>query len=321
MEQSVRVALFAGILEVADVGLGNKMMDGLLDEPLPSFSIVLETENLANADFGGLVKSIESLANQDPAPTCANEVLVIESGDTPPGLLHQLCQRYPWLKIYDVPPGTGYYEAKMLGAKLATAEIIVYYDSDCIYEPTWLRTMLRSFSLPPTSQLPPPQIVAGETTTRGIGIYETAMALTYIFPQYSGQKKLTPSTQYFLNNVAFRRSFLLAYPIPTGLPLYRGNCVIHAQGLAEQGHTIWRQPLARATHAPPNGLSHFFWRFLLIGYDYYWQKRLLERLGYSIAPDPAMMGMHGKMQVFRDRSADWLPTIVAMPYSYPLPCR
>jgi glycosyltransferase involved in cell wall biosynthesis len=261
-----------------------------------SFSIVLETENLANADFNGLVKSIESLARQDLPPTCANEVLLIESGDTPVELLDRLCQQYPWVKVHDAPPGTGYYASKMLGATLATGEIIVYYDSDCIYEPTWLRAMLTSFS-----HASAPQIIAGETTTRGVGPYETAMALTYIFPQYSGQKSLIPSSQYFLNNVAFRRSFLLANPIPTDLPLYRGNCVIHAQELCEQGHTIWQQPQARAAHASPNGVSHFFWRFLLIGYDYYWQKRILKARGFQKVEDPAISGIKGKMQIFGDR--------------------
>ena len=59
------------------------------------------------------------------------------------------------------------------------------------------------------------------------------------------------------------------------MPLYRGNCVIHAQTLLAAGYTIWRQPKARSLHAPPNGLAHYFKRFLLIGHDLYWQKQLV----------------------------------------------
>jgi hypothetical protein len=44
---------------------------------LPSFSIVLETENLANADIQGLARSLDSLAVQEPKPTAANEVWLI----------------------------------------------------------------------------------------------------------------------------------------------------------------------------------------------------------------------------------------------------
>lgn len=53
-------------------------------ERLPSFSIVLETENLANADINKLSESLNSLVNQDLSPTQANEVLLIDSGDVPP---------------------------------------------------------------------------------------------------------------------------------------------------------------------------------------------------------------------------------------------
>lgn len=238
-------------------------------EELPSFSLVLETENLANADLDGLAQSLATLAKQDIPLTAANEVLIVDSGNTPAQLLNQLCDRYPWLKVHQAPPTTGYYKAKMLGAALATGQIVVYCDSDCTYESGWLRSLLLPFT--DRSDI---QIVAGETTTHGVCFYGTAMALTYIFPQYSGEQALAPAAQYFLNNVAFQRDFLLEQPIPTALPLYRGNCVIHANGLRRQGYTIWRQPQAKATHAPPSDLSHFFWRFLLIGHDYYWQQQL-----------------------------------------------
>jgi glycosyltransferase involved in cell wall biosynthesis len=277
----------------------------------PTFSIILETENLANADLEGLVNSLASLVNQDVSPAQANEVLLIDSGDAPPELLQQLCDRYSWIKIHPAPPNTGYYKAKMLGAQLATGEIVVYADSDCVYEPHWLRTILETFTLETFTQREHIQIVAGETTTRGRGPYGTAMALTYIFPQYSGKTQVVPTAQYFLNNVAFRRSFLLENPIPAELPLYRGNCVVHIQNLKRDGHIIWLNPNARATHAPPDGLSHFFWRFLLIGHDYYWQKQLIGQIAPnqpgsqeaqgSAERDPTASGFAEKLRIGRDR--------------------
>jgi glycosyltransferase involved in cell wall biosynthesis len=282
---------------------------------LPSFSIVLETENLANADIHGLARSLDSLAIQEPRPTTANEVWLIESGDTPPDLLQRLCERYPWIKVHHAPPETTYYQAKMLGARLATGAIVVYYDSDCLYPPDWLQTILTCF------QDESIQVVAGETSTGGQGVYGTAMALAYIFPQFSQRTQPAPTNQYFLNNVAFRRTFLLQHPIPTDLPLYRGNCVIHAHQLTTQGYTIWQHPKAKVVHAPPNGLSHFFWRFLLIGHDYYWQKRLIggersqergvrreesgersqEAQRESLVTDPTPTGWMGQLGVFGDR--------------------
>ncbi|OUC14324.1 MAG: glycosyl transferase family 2 [Alkalinema sp. CACIAM 70d] len=273
-------------------------------EVWPTFSMILETENLETADPHGLMKSLASLAAQEPSPSLANEVLLIDSGDTPVELLAHLQQQYPWLLVKSAPPNTEYYAAKMLGAEWATGEIVIYYDSDCVYDRDWLRTLLNSFRNPEV------QVVAGETTTDGVGLYGTAMALTYIFPQYSGETELQPTSQYFLNNVAFRRSFLLDHPIPTNLPLYRGNCVLHAQNLLAAGHRIWRHPQARSLHAPPNGWNHFFWRFLLIGHDLYWQKRLLAEMPpASRSPQTATLKRsddptisdRGKLSIFRDR--------------------
>ncbi len=286
----------------------------LLDSPpianFPTFSIVLETENLAQADLAGLFHSLASLAEQTPSPAQANEVLLIDGGNAPPAVLAQLCDRYPWLHVHSVPAGIEYYGAKMSGARACTGEIVVYYDSDCIYASDWLNQILASFLVSPEIQ-----VVAGETRTHGVGVYGTAMAIAYIFPQYSGQTSLQPSTQYFLNNVAFRRDFLLAHPIPLQLPLYRGNCVVHAQSLVESGHRIWRQPLAQATHAPPNGLRHFFWRFLLIGHDYYWQQYLLQQRPMQQTSNnqegKSPIGSIGeKLGIFRDRftkliDSDW----------------
>jgi Glycosyl transferase family 2 len=264
-----------------NVNEGSEPMEsatGQMQQTLPSFSLILETENLINADLEGLSESLTSLIAQDLPPTSAREVLVIDSGDAPPELIAQLQARHPWIKVHTTDRPMEYYEAKMLGAQLATGEVVVYCDSDCIYEPHWLRSLLTPFQ--GNRQI---NLVAGETTTRGLGLYGTAMAIGYIFPQYSYQQGLQPTRRYFLNNVAFRREFLLQNPIPYDLPLYRGNCQIHAQSLLKAGYELWRQPEARSTHAPPNGLSHFFWRFLLIGHDAYWQQQVQQQLRFTDA--------------------------------------
>ncbi|GFE70868.1 glycosyltransferase family 2 protein [Chroococcus sp. FPU101] len=261
-----------------------------------NFSMVLETENLETADLEGIIRSLASLEHQDISPKQANEVWLIESGDLPPDLLEQLLNRFPWIQTYPAPLEITYYEAKMLGAKLATGEIIVYFDSDCIYEANWLKNILTPFS--ENSDI---QIVAGETKTRGDDPYGTAMTLIYIFPPFSNQTQLSKTSQYFLNNVAFRREVLLDNSIPTEIELYRGNCVIHAHSLRLSGYSIWKQPQAKATHAPPENLSHFFWRFLLIGYDYYWQKRVLSNDKFKQNIDNTVFGTSGKLQAFSER--------------------
>ena len=255
-----------------------------------SFSIIIETENLAQADLDEFVKSLVCLSQQQPPVETANEVILIDSGNTPAKVLQKARRHFPWLQVQTVPAHVGYYRTKMMGAERATGDIVVFYDSDCLYPRQWLSQMLEGFRDPNV------QVVAGETKTGGAAsVYGTAMAIVYIFPQFSGQEGLQSDERYFLNNVAFRRNFLLEHPIPGTLPLYRGNCVVHAQHLVRLGYTIWRNPQAKAIHAPPNTLKHFFWRFLLIGYDYYW----LPRLSPNVS-EPSH-NMRGKFQIFAQR--------------------
>lgn len=229
---------------------------------LLSFSIIIETENLSSAELDGLCRSLDSIAAQTVDPSSANEVLIMESGDVPREMMERLLSQYPWLTLRSIEADMDYYAAKMRGVAMTTGEITVFADSDCVYKPDWLGNLLTPFAKDVAVQ-----VVAGETTISAKGAYGLAIALTYIFPRWTRQRDLQPTGAYFFNNVAFRRQLLLAHPIPTDLAIYRGNCVIHAHCLKQQGITIWRQPTAQASHAAPNGGAHFFWRYVLLGYD------------------------------------------------------
>jgi len=234
----------------------------------PSFSIVYETENLESVELENIYRSLASLAAQDISPAQANEFLIIDSGDAPAEVIEQLSSMYPWITVRRVPE-IGYYEAKMMGASLVTGEIIVFCDSDCVYEPNWLRNILTTFL--ENSGI---NVVGGETSTPVRNLYELAIAIHYFFPRFSGREHRYESKHYFLNAVAFRRDFLLQHPIPGNLPLYRGNCWLHAYSLCNlQGYTIWIHPQARATHEPPT-MSFTFWRYLLMGRDRIVRERL-----------------------------------------------
>jgi glycosyltransferase involved in cell wall biosynthesis len=230
--------------------------------PLPSFSIVVETENLAVTDIAGLEESLDSLAAQQPSPAQANEVIVIESGDVPTALRDRLAAKYPWVRFVRSESDLSYEGAKVEGARLATGEIVLYADSDCVYEPRWIKSMLAPFAA--YSDL---RVLAGETGIRGDGPYALAIALTFFFDGHSGREDLYPLPTYYFNNVAFRRRFLLENPPSVDGASYRGGIVLHIMELSRNGYTIWWQPRARAHHAPPKGLITWFWRYLLIGSD------------------------------------------------------
>lgn len=231
--------------------------------PLPSFSIVVETENLAMTDIAGLEESLDSLAAQHPSPAQANEVIVIESGDVPTELLDRLTAKYPWIQLVRAEGHLSYEGAKVEGARRATGEIVLFADSDCVYEPGWIRSLLAPFAA--YSDL---RVLAGETGIRGDGPYALAMALTFFFDGHTGREDLYQMPTYYFNNVAFRRRFLLENPPPVGEASYRGGIVLHITELCRKGCAIWWQPRARAHHATPKGLATWFWRFLLIGADH-----------------------------------------------------
>lgn len=235
--------------------------------PIPSFSIILETENLATTAPEGLLLALDSLSQQELPITEATEVLMLNSGDVPADILTMIAHRYPWVRIVQIDDGLGYYGAKLKGALSVAGDIVVFADSDCVYSSTWLRSLVEPFC---SDKI---HIVAGETMISGAGPYSLANHFTFFFDGFSHARFLYPAKTYHANNFACRRSLLECYPIPDGLSLYRGNCVLHRAELTRNGITIWGQPDARAHHAPPLP-KDFVWRYLLIGRD----KVLLTRL-------------------------------------------
>jgi glycosyltransferase involved in cell wall biosynthesis len=225
----------------------------------PSFSVIIETANLSLADLDGLQETLASLAAQSLSIRNATEVLIADSGDVPEDVFQATLTAYPWARVMRLPEGTGYEELKMAGAKATTGDVVVFADGDCDYDRAWLEALLSPFSDSSVS------VVGGETTIDSSGPYRFGVALAASFPARTSSG-LYASDRYHLNNVAFRRSALEAVPIPSRRPCYRMSG-LHAARLLAAGYTILRQPAARALHAAPNGFSHFFWRFLLMGYD------------------------------------------------------
>lgn len=236
----------------------------------PTVSVVLETENLAVADPARLRHALEALAGQEGREALL-EVVLAERGHLPAVLLEELGAAFPWVRVITTPDGLDYYGMKMAAVERVRGDVVLFCDADCVYAPGWLRRITGPFDDPQV------QVVAGATRTSGEGPYGLAMALMYIFDAPPRSSERHPTRSYWFNNVAFRRALLLELPLPTGLPLYRGACVLHAQALLERGVVIWREPRAQARHAPPDGLHHFVTRFQHLGSDWVVISRLLRQ--------------------------------------------
>ncbi len=241
----------------------------------PPFSIIVETENLLTASVEEFRVALSSLINQDIPLTSAKEVILLCGNNVSDEISKEITTTNPWIKTVQIPDSLGYYEVKSYGSQIATGDILVYADLDCQYDPCWLRSLLESFTTNEGID-----IVAGETVIAVKNPYSMALAVNYMLHRQKTQQQLHSSSYpiYYINNVAFKREVLLKYPIPERLPIFRGSCSIHARILKQNGHTIWKQPLAKAIHATPNSLTNYLWRFLLMGHDNYWLDILYDQI-------------------------------------------
>jgi hypothetical protein len=252
---------------------------GVPDKPLPpSFSIVVETVNLADASLGDLRRSLRSIEGQSPFVERALETVILDCGRADSAALARVCSEFPWARIEVVEPGIAYSDSKLEGAKRVRGEIVIFADADCVYEPGWLGGFLTAFERDREAL-----VVAGETTTAIRGAYEMAMAMTYLFPRPSGDAELGRARHYEFNNVAFRRDFFLQYPPPSDRHVHRGAGFVHALQLRRIGATIWSQPRSRALHPVPQGPWAFLKEFIEMGEDSVTVARAARDLGLAPA--------------------------------------
>ncbi len=230
-----------------------------------SFSIVIETENLARTKLADFYSCLDLLDHQSLDIRLAEEVVLVDTVPLSDETKREIVSTYPWLQIFSVTPGLGYYESKMEGAAKCRGDVIVLCDSDCRYSTNWLESIVTSFDDPSI------EIVSGKTFPRADDFYSIALAgtLANFSSEVSDGPKLHESNSYFANNVAFKRSYLLKHPIPTNLPIFRGNCSLHCSAIRSNfGGTIWAHSDAQAVHPIPSPAG-LFPRMLLHGLDFF----------------------------------------------------
>lgn len=235
-----------------------------------SFTLIVETENLASCNPSEIERLFDSLLNQTQKITEANEVIIGDNGLMPPEIFARMEELIPNLKRIEVKRELTYYQVKNFLANYATGEIVIFCDSDCIYTPEWLANIRESFKIKPEAN-----VVGGETVMEIKDSYTLAMGLNYMLHRQTLSPELTEIKFYYLNNVAFRREFFCQNPLPDRLKIFRGTCSVHSRWMRNQGIKIWRNAKARAYHLPPQNLRYYLLRFLLMGHDNYWLDRFL----------------------------------------------
>ncbi len=223
-------------------------------DPRPDFSLVVETANLSFVPTKSLLECFESLHDGDLRPSDAREILLV--GGKGPGqtCFTQLRDRFPRLRIIELPGNPTYVECKVAGSLAAQSEIVVFVDSDCRYSPRWLEVMLAP--LADSRDI----VVTAETAVPISSPYTLAIGLVWTFPPYSTDRDLSPTPVYWANGFAIPRVLLEAFPIEHEPGTSRVGTARHAYQIVSGGYRILRQPLAQVRHAPSNLLLKMLWQ-------------------------------------------------------------
>lgn len=248
-----------------------------------TFSLVVETENLGMAGIDDLRDTLDSLKCQSYPVASAQEVLLLAAGHVSDETLSSLYEQYPWVRVHKEIHPMEYLESKKRGAELATGDIVVFADSDVVYESTWLEQILYGFVAAPGAA-----IVAGDTRIRGSSVYAIAIQLIWMMSTEVVAKYPHLIRHFDLNNFAIKRSIMLKASIFSGLPLYRAHTVEMKKQLYSKGYSAVRVPGARGYHLPPGTLSDWWYRLLVYGADavakadFYFEYGGTVRVRYSL---------------------------------------
>ncbi len=236
--------------------------------PRPTFSVVVETANVGRDD-DVLRRALASIAAQRPTLDEAQEVVLLVEPGAAGGADSRVPGEYPFLRLAE-SPGHGYGDMKAHAAAVTTGDVVVFADSDCVYRPGWLESLLAPFDRPDVA------VVTGETAIPIRGPYSLAVAATFNFPGFTDDVGVVPSSRYWANNVAVRRRALEAL---VGDPeLSRGDCVLHAEVLCRERAVLLRQPAARSLHSVIP-VREFGRRYFELGRDHAALRRARARRG------------------------------------------
>ena len=177
---------------------------------------------LAVQDFSESVEFIflENVKHKDHMPPDLSEIL-------------------PGLKII-VSEQELQYALKSEAARVAQADIVILLDADCVPEPDWLQHMVEVMKLQAQ-----PAVVSGRTLYEGQNLTERCSALldrAYV-DRYRSARTKTISN----NNAAFRRSILLAHPLPLNAGPFASR--MHAEAIMRAGGRLLFEPRARVRHS------------------------------------------------------------------------
>ena len=206
-------------------------------KPAATVVVISDYKVGSSLAWDDLRATLRALAEQNYSDSV--EYVFLESerhkNDVPP----DLSQILPGLKIMFSDQEVQY-ALKSEAARVAQANIVILLDGDCVPEPDWLRNLTEAMSSPLR-----PAVVSGRTLYGGRCVTERFSALlerTYVDRYRSAQTKAISN-----NNAAFRRTVLLAHPLPLNAGPFASR--MHAEAIMRDGGRLLFEPRARVKHA------------------------------------------------------------------------
>jgi GT2 family glycosyltransferase len=192
-------------------------------------------------------------------------------------------------------PGRGPAAARNAGARVASGDVLVFFDADCVPEPTCLRALLAPLQDPRVAG------VRGSYTTSQRAIVARFVQLE----MEEKQAQLAASPQIAVVDTscaAYRRGVFWAYGgFDERFPATSVEDVELSFRLVAGGERLIFAPGARVRHRHPEQLAHYLWRKLRFGY---YRARLYRRFparlrkdGYTPPLMPLQIGLAGLLAV------------------------
>lgn len=241
---------------------------------LPTFALVLETNNLRGGDgedpervVRSLVRLFRLLRAQTRSPDTLAEVILTHDGLSE-SARHELSAALGrQVRYLAIEPDTGYYEAKNRGFDATSADVVAFADADCLPDPDWLERLLAPFGDAAV------KVVAGRTTYRDGVLGAAASAIDFMyFPGPTGADPAKvrgggSARNFYANNVAFRREVFARLRYSPAPGIYRGHCQRLGLALAAAGVPVLFVPEAHTVHRFPDSARELVRLRLLRGAD------------------------------------------------------
>lgn len=209
-------------------------------------------------------KCLDCLEAQD-YPRSLTEILVVDdrSTDGTAAILAEYAARIPgfrYLSLAETPSGLSPKKhALSQGLRLATGEIIITTDADCIMAPEWIRSLVAEFG-------PDTGLVSGLTTyyEEGAGLWDSVQALEFF--SYAVVAAALIGLKFPVNgnanNLAYRREVFDAVSgFASHGGIVSGDDDFLIQSIHKQGRWSIRyaiSPESQVQTEPPSDLRHFW---------------------------------------------------------------